>query len=143
MVGVGLAVAWPTGSNVQQATHWVTLVDTDDLAVNEPVRFPGQRLWLVKLESGEVLALSQKSPHLGCTVTYRPEFEFEGHTGWFRDPCSGSNWDLTGVKYSGPAPRGLDRYQVRILGGGVQAHLSRLIAGPVGASQGREPVTPY
>jgi cytochrome b6-f complex iron-sulfur subunit len=74
----------------------------------------------VKLNTGEIIALSQKSTHLGCTVPYRPDFVWSGIKSWFRDPCSGSTWDLNGHKVYGPAPRGLDQYAVQIVGAQVQ-----------------------
>src|SRR5574341_2560101 len=84
-----VAFAWPTGPRVEPA-RWIDAGTADDLQVNQPVRISEGRFWLVKLESGEILALSQRSTHLGCTVPWRPNFEFQGRKGWFRDPCSGT-----------------------------------------------------
>lgn len=102
----------------------------DDLQVNEPVRNLEGSFWLVKLESGEILALSQRSTHLGCTVPWRSDFEFQGRKGWFRDPCSGATWDLDGTLVFGPAFRGLDRYPLRIEDGRILVDTSTLICGP-------------
>ena len=113
----------------------------DELAVNDPLAVEGD-VYLVLLESGEVLALSQIDPHLGCKVPFRPDFTFIGDTGWFRNPCHGETYDLTGVCYSGPCPRGLDRYEVRVRDGDVEVSFAFLIEGPDrSASEGREPVT--
>jgi Rieske Fe-S protein len=107
------------------------------------------RVWLVKFESGEILALSQKDPHLGCTVPWRADFQFKGYKGWFRNPCHGETYDLTGYCYAGPCPRGLDRYETQVADGKVQVRVGNgtLIQGPPVAYSGdgtwlREPVVP-
>ena len=102
----------------------------DDLQVNEPIRILEGRFWLVKLESGEILALSQRSTHLGCTVPWRSDFKFQGRVGWFRDPCSGSTWDLEGKLAFGPAFRGLDRHPVHVEYGRILVDTETRICGP-------------
>ena len=67
--------------------------------------------WLVRTPGG-IEALSAICPHLGCGV------ERYG-TGYFC-PCHDSKFDALGARKSGPAPRGLDRLSVRIVGGRVQ-----------------------
>lgn len=91
---------------------------------------------LVHLEDGEFRALSAKDPHLGCTVPWRPEFQFEGQTGWFRNPCHGETYDITGRRVFGPSPRDLDRYPVEVRDGRVIVTLSEdaLILGEPGVS---------
>ena len=131
--GLALATAWPTGAKVDQssppkadqltAPHWVNLMRADDLQPNQPVHSFEHKLWLVKLDSGEVLALSHKSTYLGCTVPWRPDFTFGDIQGWFRDPCQGATWDLNGNLVVGPAPRGLDQYAVQIVDGNIEARV--------------------
>lgn len=82
------------------------------------------RTWLVHLTEEQggpgLLALWWKCPHLGCTVPWRPEFEFEDPRtrrttrGWFRCPCHGSTYDHAGVRVYGPAPRPLDTFGLSI-----------------------------
>ena len=49
----------------------------------------------MKLDSDEVLALSRRDPHIRhCSIPWRPQFQFQGTTGWFRDPCGGSTYDM-------------------------------------------------
>ena len=124
-----IAFALPTGVKVGTA-RWVDAGTVDALAVNEPVRDAEHGIWLVKQESGEVLALSQRDPHLGCTVPWRPDFEFQGRRGWFRNPCHGETYDLAGVCHFGPCPRGLDRFPVRVRDGRVQVDMEHVVAGP-------------
>ena len=108
-----VAFAWPRSA---PAPKWLDAGSAEALTINEPVRNQEGRFWLVKLESGEIIALSQRSTHLGCTVPWRPDFEFQGRKGWFRDPCSGTTWDVDGRIMFGPAPRSMDRYRVDVRG---------------------------
>jgi len=128
---VVLSFAWPTGSKVDQV-GWFTAGSTSDFAINEPVRFREQRFWLVRLESGEFVALWQRSPYRGCTVPWRPGFEFMGKKGWFRDPCHNDTFTIEGVHVFGPGPRGMDRFPVRIDDGIVRVNVKTVIQGPGG-----------
>lgn len=103
---------------------------TDDFSVGDPVRNAENNFYIVKLEPGEFLALYQKDPHLGCTVEWRADFEFQGTMGWFRNPCHGETYDIEGNTVFGPQPRGLDRFPVEVAGGQVRVDTSRLICGP-------------
>jgi nitrite reductase/ring-hydroxylating ferredoxin subunit len=138
-IAVVLAVAWPEDP---AQSGWLVAARADDLAVNEPLAIDGAA-YLVRLDTGEILALSRVDPHLGCSVPFRPQFEFMGHTGWFRNPCHGETYDVTGVCYAGPCPRGLDRYDVRVRDGIVEVDFTHLREGPPrSADEDREPVTP-
>lgn len=82
--------------------------------------FEGIVVHLVRLKDGTFLALSGESPHLGEVVLWLPEFTWEGETGWFREPCHGDTYAMDGARVFGPAPRGLDRFAVRVVGGVVK-----------------------
>jgi cytochrome b6-f complex iron-sulfur subunit len=69
-------------------------------------------------KDGGLVALYQKCPHLGCTVPWRPEFDFEGDKGWFRCPCHGSTYTKGGARVFGPAPRSMDTFDLTIAGDG-------------------------
>ncbi len=78
---------------------------------------------LLRLESGEFIALSARDTHSDCWVrwsadplNWAPEVEAPG---WFRDPCTGSEYDLLGIGVSGPAPRDLDRHPTELRGGHI------------------------
>ena len=138
LVAIGAAVIWPSSP---ADSEWSAVARLDALAVNDPLAAEGEAS-LVLLESGEILALSQIDPHLGCIVPFAPDFRFMGSTGWFRNPCHGETYDLTGVCYSGPCPRGLDRYEVRVRDGNIEVNFARLSEGPDRrTSDRREPVT--
>ncbi len=79
---------------------------------------------------GGLLALSAHCPFQGCTVTWRPDFEFIGVTGWLRCPCCGSIFTKAGLHVFGPAPRALDTLQiVSVSDSGVVVNLAELHRG--------------
>jgi Rieske Fe-S protein len=73
---------------------------------------------------GELFAVSQKCPHLGCGIPYC------GSSGRFECPCHGSQFDLAGEHLSGPSPRGMDRHPIAVRDGRVVVDASVLIEGP-------------
>jgi cytochrome b6-f complex iron-sulfur subunit len=88
-----------------------------------------------------VRAMSQRCPHLGC----RPNPCLED--GWFHCPCHQSRYDRLGTKAAGdaygPAPRGLDRYAVRVDGAGVLfVDTSRIVLGPLPVALGQPGLIP-
>jgi nitrite reductase/ring-hydroxylating ferredoxin subunit len=109
---------------------YVVAGDVDDFAAGEPAHFEGEGFFIVRLESGELFALHDRATgHLNEPVDWRPELEFQGHTGWFRS-VHRETYDLTGALVFGPATRGLDRFPVEVIGGEVRVDTSRLICGP-------------
>jgi cytochrome b6-f complex iron-sulfur subunit len=88
-----------------------------------------------------VRALSQRCPHLGC----RPNPCLEDF--WLRCPCHQSRYDRLGIKVAGerfgPAPRGMDRYAVRVDKEGVLfVDTSRITLGPLPIELGRPGLIP-
>jgi len=73
---------------------------------------------------GHLFALSQKCPHLGCRVP------FCDSSGRFECPCHGSKFDLGGEWIQGPAPRGMDRYDLSLQNGKLLVDTSTLTDGP-------------
>ena len=63
--------------------------------------------WVVKLADNQVVAFGPQCTHLGCAYHWD-----EGKTE-FLCPCHSSIFSLDGKVMSGPAPRPLDRYEVR------------------------------
>jgi len=99
--------------------------DRIPLAGSDPVIIQEGRFYLLNLEAGTtpngektpggVLALWRKCPHLGCTIPWRPDFQFQGRKGWFRCPCHGSTYTKEGgVIVFGPAPRPMDVFPVEV-----------------------------
>jgi cytochrome b6-f complex iron-sulfur subunit len=91
-----------------------------DFQVNDVKYFVDGKFYLVRLQEG-FMALYQKCVHLGCTVPWRPEFEwpYEGQVvkGLFRCPCHGSTYLPNGQIIFGPAPRPLDYMQITLVDG--------------------------
>ncbi len=124
LAGSPLDFMWPR--NVKGFGGPITVTpDRIPPAGGDPLRIVEGRFWLVNLEAGKtpngedtpggVLALWQKCPHLGCTVPWRPDFEFQARKGWFRCPCHGSTYTREGgVIVFGPAPRPLDVFPLEV-----------------------------
>ena len=82
----------------------------------------------------ELFALSQKCPHLGCRVP------FCDTSGRFECPCHGSKYDLGGEWIEGPAPRGMDRFDLSLQDGNLVVDPTKVISGPErGADQFLQP----
>lgn len=72
-----------------------------------PQNFPKVKLWLSNTADG-LMALYKICPHLGCLYAWNDQ-EFK-----FICPCHGSQYQHNGTYISGPAPRSLDRFIIRI-----------------------------
>ena len=67
--------------------------------------------WVVKVSDAEVIAFSPVCTHLGCA------YHWDERKNNFLCPCHSSTFGLDGRVLSGPAPRPLDRFRVRIENG--------------------------
>lgn len=67
--------------------------------------------WVVKNDSGEVIAFNPQCTHLACV------YHWEASQKEFLCPCHASVFGIDGKVVSGPAPRPLDRYVSKIEGG--------------------------
>ncbi len=75
------------------------------------------------MEEGYVV-LYQGCVHLGCRVPWCETSQ------WFECPCHGSKYSRVGEKRGGPAPRGLDRFVLKILGDNIVVDTGDLVLGP-------------
>ena len=64
--------------------------------------------WVVKLTRGQVVAFGPQCTHLGCA------YHWDDSKTEFICPCHSSVFSIDGKVVSGPAPRPLDRYEVKI-----------------------------
>lgn len=64
--------------------------------------------WVVKKDDGKVVAFAPQCTHLGCA------YHYEARTKEFVCPCHTSAFSIDGAVLTGPAPRPLDRYNVRL-----------------------------
>jgi cytochrome b6-f complex iron-sulfur subunit len=65
---------------------------------------------IVHTQGKGFIALSRVCTHLGCLVKYHPEKQI------FICPCHGGTFDLEGNVISGPPPRPLPKYAVKVVG---------------------------
>ena len=80
---------------------------TDDEVTEIPIYVRSAQTYLTRIED-EVVALWQRCPHLGCRVSWcESSREFEC-------ACHGSRFNRAGEVRSGPAPRGMDRFEVNV-----------------------------
>jgi menaquinol-cytochrome c reductase iron-sulfur subunit len=115
----------------RKGNDWVEVGDLSQLKLKEPeeVVFRRSRVdgwkvvsektstWLVKLADNDVVAYTPQCTHLGCA------YHWEATTKDFLCPCHTSAFSIEGQVLSGPAPRPLDRYSVKIEG-------SKVLIGP-------------
>jgi hypothetical protein len=127
---IAVLVAFSLPKNPSQPQYeWLSLASVDDLPINEPVAFKEHRLYLVRFETDEVIALSRQDPK-GCTIPWRPDFVFQGKKGWFRDPCYSSTYSFAGDIAFGPSPRSMDRYPLAIVDGEVVVDVRNRLCAP-------------
>jgi menaquinol-cytochrome c reductase iron-sulfur subunit len=66
--------------------------------------------WVIKKAQGEIVAFTPQCTHLGCAYSY------DDKNKEFLCPCHTSTFGLDGKVLTGPAPRALDRYEVKVAG---------------------------
>lgn len=113
--------------STRKRADWVEVGDLSGLKLREPeeVVFRRKRVdgwkvvsektstWLVKLADNEVVAYTPQCTHLGCA------YHYEASSKDFICPCHTSAFSIDGKVLTGPAPRPLDRYSVKLEGGKV------------------------
>ena len=99
----------------------------DEIPVNgEPIRVREGKFYLVRIPAG-LLALYWKCKHLGCTVPWKPDEEFQGEVGVFHCPCHGSIYQRTGQNVAGPAPAPLDLMEIEVSGTKIVVNTGKII----------------
>jgi menaquinol-cytochrome c reductase iron-sulfur subunit len=66
--------------------------------------------WVVRQADNSVVAFGPQCTHLGCA------YHWEDNKDQFLCPCHSSVFGVDGKVVSGPAPRPLDRYDVKVQG---------------------------
>ena len=92
----------------------------EDFPPGTVTAFRIDRLYVVCMDDGGMLAVSLQCTHLGCAITWNEE------KGEFDCPCHASSFNRKGEVISPPAPRALDTYPLRVEGGLVKADLNNL-----------------
>lgn len=122
LVGFGglLLDVWMSARRFSTA-HWHRLIRLEDLPGNGTYPFPERKIALI-INHGRIAAISLECTHLGCLVNTVDE-------GFFC-PCHGSEFGPRGEVYSGPAPRPLPWYPVRVQNDQVWFHAGQKTSTP-------------
>lgn len=116
VIGVALAVAWPT----PEPGTTISAGSVGNYEPNSVTHLEDSHFFLVRLADGSFLALHDLATgHLNDPIEWRPNFTFDGETGWFRSPFHGETYDREGSLVAGPAARGMDRYPLKIAEGRI------------------------
>lgn len=115
--------------------RWIRVAELANLAKDVPVtapvvgeqvdawtKAPAVRLgtvWLRVVDNDKVSAWNAECPHLGCKVGFN---EAKKH---FACPCHESAFTLEGEVQGGPAPRGMDPLETRVVDGHVEVRFVR------------------
>ncbi len=79
-----------------------------DFSLGVETKFQKQyRIWVVK-EPDKLFVIYARCTHLGCTPDWK---ESENK---FKCPCHGSGYTMEGINFEGPAPRPMDRCNVKL-----------------------------
>ena len=95
-----------------------------DYSESGTVKYFQDGRFYVASAGGQLVALYQKCPHLGCRVP------FCDSSGRFECPCHGSIYNVRGEYIQGPAPRGMDRFPLAVRGNEVLVDTSQVVEGP-------------
>jgi len=112
------------GPKPRKDDTWVDFGDVGKLPVGQPIEMVGRRTrtdgwkvisekvtaWVLKKPNDAVVAFGPQCTHLGCA------HHWDDQKGRFVCPCHNSYFSIDGTVLSGPAPRPLDRYQVKVDG---------------------------
>jgi menaquinol-cytochrome c reductase iron-sulfur subunit len=115
-------------ARAKKQAQWIDVGDVGSLALNSPeektfrrIRVDGWKVtsekttaWVVKKSDQEVVAFAPQCTHLGCAYHWVEE------TKEFLCPCHTSTFSIDGTVLTGPAPRPLDRYEVKLDGTKLQ-----------------------
>jgi hypothetical protein len=141
-VAVGIAVIIVAygifrGSDVGPGVGWIrvgTMQQLDEARVTFVASIPA---YVVATPDG-FIGLYAKSTQLGEPV------EYCASSGYFEDQMHGSKFDGVGDYAIGPAPRGLDRLQIRTVGNDVWVYPEDLLLGaPRGTPRPSPPSGPF
>ena len=102
-----------------------------------PIEALGETRWPVLVAAqpnGTFNAFLGRSPHLGCRINWVGDrtvahFASDVPQVAFEDPCGGAVFALDGTCLGGPCNRGLDRFEIRMIGERATVDLRQLTPG--------------
>lgn len=106
-----LRYLWPP-KGAEASVSSVVAAKVGELAANSAkiFRFGNRPGLLIQTALGETKAFSAVCTHLNCTVQYDPE------AGIILCACHNGKFDLNGQVISGPPPKPLEAYEVKVRG---------------------------
>ena len=109
-------------------------IDPASLVVGTPTRVPftlvagsssvAASAWLVKQATGDVVAFDPRCTHALCV------YNWSGSTHEFKCQCHDGIFALDGSVVSGPPPRPLDRFPLRLVGNVIEVDVPSSFATP-------------
>jgi cytochrome b6-f complex iron-sulfur subunit len=98
-----------------------------DYALGVDTKYQQQfRIWVDKT-SDRVFVIYARCTHLGCTP------DWKASENKFKCPCHGSGYDSEGINFEGPAPRPMDRAEVKLdAEGQIVVNVAKLYRWPKG-----------
>lgn len=131
---IAIALGIPAGAYLlfppspKKDADWIDASDLSSIPSGVPteVSFPRKRLdgwkvisekataWIVRRPHNDVVAFVPQCTHLGCA------YHWESRNQAFVCPCHSSEFSAKGEVLGGPAPRPLDRYQVKVEAGRIK-----------------------
>lgn len=82
------------------------------------------RIWVDRTPD-RLFVIYARCTHLGCTPDWKPA------ENKFKCPCHGSGYDSEGINFEGPAPRPMDRAEVKLAPDGqIEVDVARLYSWP-------------
>jgi menaquinol-cytochrome c reductase iron-sulfur subunit len=123
-LSIPAAIYLITPARRRRMSDWVEAGDVGHLKPNKPEEFVFRRerldgwkitdekstAWVIRKGDAEVVAFAPQCTHLGCAYTY------DDKNNEFLCPCHVSTFGLDGKVLTGPAPRALDRFEVKLAG---------------------------
>lgn len=128
---IGVAGAWTTWDVLQPVDSAgfggeVRTIPEDSVPDEGVIAVPAARAYLTRID-GEIVAVSETCPHLGCRVPWCDT------SGQFECPCHGSTFNRKGEAREGPSPRAMRRYPAEVVDGLVIVNTGEPIEGvPIG-----------
>lgn len=105
--GAGLMFLQSQGNHERNGAL-ITAGRVMDFPLGSVTEFTEARFFLLRTETGGFLALYNRCPHLGCTVTWHLEAQT------FLCPCHAARFNRYGDYEAPPVPRPLDLFDVQI-----------------------------
>jgi menaquinol-cytochrome c reductase iron-sulfur subunit len=113
-----------SGPKNRDGSEWTEVAEIGKLAAGQPVEVVFRRnrsdgwkvvsekltAWVVQTRDRGIVAFGPQCTHLGCA------YHFDEGKSQFICPCHNSLFSTQGTVVAGPAPRPLDRYDLRVEG---------------------------